>query len=73
MSGERGVAAMVKKPKKLDEGAIPGNPVVIPLNPDELIYTERRQEIEAVRITKEKINVITRVRNCADRSKKIYI
>ena len=43
MSGERGVAAMVKKPKKLDEGAIPGNPVVIPLNPDELIYTERGQ------------------------------
>ena len=34
--GERYIATMIKWFKKLGEGSIPGDPVVVPLNPDEL-------------------------------------
>ena len=34
--GERYIATMIKWFKKFGEGSIPGDPVVIPLNPDEL-------------------------------------
>ena len=42
---------MVKKFKKLDEGAITGNLVVIPLNPKELTDAERRKALEALNLT----------------------
>ena len=50
--GERAIAAMIKLFKKLDEGAMPGNPVVIPLNPDEITDSERRQALEVVKLIK---------------------
>ena len=33
---------------------MPGKPVVIPLKPDQLAYTEMRQALEAVNLIKEK-------------------
>ena len=41
--GERDIAAMVKEFKQLDEGGIPVNPVVIPLNSYEIIDSEKRK------------------------------
>ena len=46
-----------------------GKPVVIPLNPDELIYEGRRQAIDSVNLIKEKINGIIKGRTCANGSK----
>ena len=49
---------MIKGFKKLYEGLMPVNTVVIPLNPDELTDAERRQSIEAVNLIKGEINCI---------------
>ena len=38
MFGERSISTMIKELKQLDERAMPGNTVVIPLNPDEFTY-----------------------------------
>ena len=55
---ERAIAAMIKEFKKLDEGEILGNPVVIPFNPDELTDAEMREEIETANLIKEELNGI---------------
>ena len=39
MFGERYIAAMIKEFKTLYEGEMPRNPLVVPLNPDELTDT----------------------------------
>ena len=52
--GEMDIAATIKELKKLYEGAMPGNTVVIPIDPDELTDAEMRQVLEAVNLTKEK-------------------
>ena len=44
---QRAIAAMIKEFKKLYEGVMPGNLVVITLTHDELIDAEIRQAIEA--------------------------
>ena len=45
---------------------MPGNPVVIPLNPDELTDVKRRQALEALNLTKERINEIIKGTNCTN-------
>ena len=45
MFGERDVSEMIKQFKQLDEGEIQEKPVVITLNPEEITYPERRQEL----------------------------
>ena len=47
-----------------------GKPVVIPLNPDELTDSERRQALESVKLIKEKRNGIIKGITCANGSKK---
>ena len=49
---DRDISAMIKEFKQLDEGAMPGNLVVIPLNPDELTDAESRQAPEAANLIK---------------------
>ena len=48
---------------------MPLKPVVIPLDPDELIYAERRQALEYVNLIKKKINGFIKGRTCANGSK----
>ena len=49
-------------------------PAVVPLNPDELTDSERRQAIEAVNLIKGEINGITKGRTYANGSKqKVYL
>ena len=68
------IVTMIKELKQLDEGAMPGNPVFIPLNPAELTYEERRQALEAVNRIKENRNGIIKRRTFANGSKKkIYL
>ena len=68
------IVTMIKEFKQLDEGAMPGNPVFIPLNPAELTYEERRQALEAVNRIKENRNGIIKRRTFANGSKKkIYL
>ena len=42
---ERDIFTMIKEFKKLDEGEMQVNPVVITLNPDERIYAKSRQAL----------------------------
>ena len=71
--GERDISEMINEFKQLYEGEIPGNPVVIPLNPDEITYAKMRQALYSVNLIKEKINGIIKVRTCANGSKKRYL
>ena len=48
---------------------MPGKPVVIQLNPDEITYSKGRQELEAVNLLKKRKGII-KVRTCANGSKK---
>ena len=48
---------------------MPGKLVVIPLNTNEVTYTERRQALEDVNLIKEKIIRIIKERACANVSK----
>ena len=43
--GERAIASMIKEFNKLGEVSMPVKLVVVPLNTDELTYTERMQEL----------------------------
>ena len=48
--GEISIAEIINEFKKLDEGAMKGNPVVITLNTDELTDAESSQSLEAVNL-----------------------
>ena len=50
--GERSISEMIKEFRQLDEGAMPVNPVVIPINPDELTDAEIIQALEALILLK---------------------
>ena len=41
--GEEAVAALIKEFSQLDKGAIPGKPVVCPVDPSTLSYEERKR------------------------------
>ena len=50
--GERSISEMIKEFRQLDEGAMPVNPVVIPINPDELTDADIIQALEALILLK---------------------
>ena len=52
--GERAVAAMIKEFERLDQGAFPGKPVVMSVDPDSLTPKELEMAMEAVNLIKEK-------------------
>ena len=66
--GETAVVAILKEFKQLDEGAKPGNPVVIPTDANTLSIEEKRKALRAINIIKEKRNGTLKGRTCADGS-----
>ena len=66
--GETAVAAILKEFKQLDEGAKPGNPVVIPTDANTLSIEEKRKALRAINLIKEKRNGTLKGRTCADGS-----
>ena len=70
--GERAIAALVKEFKQLNDGAVPGKPVVCPVNPNTLTKEDKCKEFNAVTIIKEKRNGDVKGRACADGSRQKY-
>ena len=67
--GHRAVAAMFKELKQLNDGAKPGNPVVIPTCPDKLSSREKSEALEAVNLIKMKRDGNIKGRTCANGAK----
>ena len=67
--GAKAVAAMVKEFTQLNEGAVPGKPVVVPTDSNSLTATEKRKALRAVNLIKEKWNGDIKGRSCVDGSK----
>ena len=68
MFGERAIAALVKEFKQLVEGAVPGKPVIRPINPESLSVEEKMRAMEAVNFIKEKRCGKIKGRSCANGS-----
>ena len=67
--GAKAVAAMIKKITQLNEGAVPGKPVVVPTDANSLTDAEKRKALRAVNFIKEKWNGDIKGRSCVDGSK----
>ena len=67
--GERSITAMFKQYKQLDDGPMPGKPVVAPFNTDVLNPLDRKKTLEAVNLIKEKCCGNIKGRTCANGSK----
>ena len=67
--GEPAVAAMIKEFTQLSEGAVPGKPVVRPIDPTSLSFSEKKRALPAVNLIKEKWNGDLKGRTCADGSR----
>ena len=67
--GERALVAMVKELKQLNDGAVPGKPVVIPIDPDALSEEDKKKALDAVNIIEEKRDGRVKGRTCANGSK----
>ena len=67
--GEAVVAAMVKEFTQLNEGAVPGKPVVVPIDATTLTDSEKKKALPAVNSIKEKWNGEIKGRPCVDGSK----
>ena len=52
--GERALAVMIKELKQLNDGAVPGKPVVIPIDNNVLTAEDKRKALDAVNIIEEK-------------------
>ena len=67
--GERAIATMVKELKQLNNGAMKGKPVVVPIDPSKLTKSEKRYTLDAVNLIKEKINGDIKGKICANGAK----
>ena len=67
--GERALEAMIKDLKQLNDGAVPGKPVVIPIGNDVLTEGDKKRDLDAVNIIKEKRDRRVKGRTCANGSK----
>ena len=67
--GERAVAAIFKELKQLDEGAMPGKPVVQPIDINKLTVENRKAALNAINLIKQKRDDTIKGRTCADGSK----
>ena len=70
--GERSVSALFKEFKQLNDGAVPGKPVVCPVNPNTFTKEEKVKAFNAVTLIKEKRNGDIKGRACADGSRQKY-
>ena len=64
--GERVIAAMMKELKQLNDGVIPGNPVIEPIPFDKLTSKDKNEALEAVNIIAEKRIGKIKGRMCAN-------
>ena len=72
--GERSVAAMMKELVQLDQGAVPGKPVVVEIDPDQLSPEEKRRALDAMNIIELKRDGRVKGQSCANGSKqKLYL
>ena len=67
--GEEAVAAMFREFDQLDKGAVPGKPVVVPVNPDTLTPEQLEKALDLVNLIKEKRDGTIKGRSCANGSK----
>ena len=67
--GMRAVAALIKEFTQQTQGAVPGNPVVVPIDPDGLSHEDIKQALEAVNLISEKRSGEIKGRMCANGSK----
>ena len=67
--GKRAIAAMMKELKQLNDGVIPGNPVIEPIPFHELTNKDKREALEAVNIIAEKRTGKIKGRVCANGSR----
>ena len=66
--GQPTVAAMIKEFKQLNEGVVPGKPVVVPTDAASLTPLEKKKALPAVNLIKEKYGGVLKGRTCADGS-----
>ena len=67
--GKLAVAAMVKEFTQLSVGAVPGKPVVGPVDASTLTSQEKKKAMAAVNLIKEKWEGVIKGRTCADGSR----
>ena len=67
--GQPAVAAIIKEFTQLNEGAVPGKPVVRPIDAATLSPIEKKKALPAVNLIKEKFDGELKGRTCADGSK----
>ena len=64
--GEKAVAAMMKELKQLNNGVIPGNPLIKPIPFDELTDKDKEESLEAVNLIARKRSGKIKGRTCAN-------
>ncbi len=64
--GERAVAAIFKELKQLNDGVLPGNPVMQPISLEDLSPEDKQKALEAVNLIKEKRCGKIKGRTCAN-------
>ena len=67
--GEEAVAAMFKEMKQLNQGAMPGKPVVIPVDVANITKKEKKEALNAINLIKRKRDESLKGRTCADGSR----
>ena len=67
--GQAAIAAMIKEFTQLNDGAVPGKPVVKPIDVSSLTHLEKSKALPAVNLIKEKFGGVLKCRTCADGSR----
>ena len=67
--GERAVVAMMKELKQLNDGVLPGNPVIQPIPFEQLSQKDKEEALEVVTIIAEKRFGKIKGRACANGSR----
>ena len=66
--GEKAVSAIFKEVKQLNDGILPGNPVIVPIDIESLTEEDKRKALEAVNLIKVKRCGKIKGRTCANGS-----
>ena len=67
--GERAIAVMMKELKQLNDGVMPGNPVIEAIPFKELTHKDKKIALEAINIIAQKCTGKIKVRMCANGSR----
>ena len=66
--GQKAVAAIIQEFKQLNDGVLPGKPVICPIDPNKLSKNEKREALNAVNLIKYKHGGEIKGRTCANGS-----